>query len=81
MLRGGVTGLGDSRVENLARLRAGGLTTRTTLIRSPMLSQAALVVRDADISLNTEAAVIDSLAAAAQSQGTKHAVVVMVGAR
>ena len=78
MLRAGVTGLGDSRVENLARLRAGGLTTRTTLIRSPMLSQAALVVRNADISLNTEAAVIDSLAAASQSQGTKHAVVVMV---
>ena len=79
MLKGGATGLGDSRVENLARLRAGGVTTTTTtLIRSPMVSQAALVVRDADISLNTEAAVIDSLAAAALSQGTTHGVVVMV---
>jgi predicted amino acid racemase len=78
MLRGGVTGLGDSRVENLARLRDGGLTTRNTLIRSPMLSQAALVVRNADLSLNTEAAVIDGLADAALSQGTTHAVVVMV---
>ena len=77
MLRGGASGLGDSRVENLARLRAG-VTTTTTLIRSPMMSQAALVVRDADVSLNTEAAVIDSLAAAALSQGTTHAVVVMV---
>jgi ornithine racemase len=36
------------------------------------------VVRDADISLNTEAAVIDALAAAALSQGTTHSVVVMV---
>jgi len=78
MLSGGATGLGDSRVQNLARLRAGGVTTTTTLIRSPMVSQAALVVRDADISLNTEAAVIDSLAAAALRQGTTHAVVVMV---
>ncbi len=77
MLRGGASGLGDSRVENLTRLRAG-ITTTTTLIRSPMVSQAALVVRDADVSLNTEAAVIDSLAAAALSQGTTHAVVVMV---
>jgi predicted amino acid racemase len=78
MLSGGATGLGDSRVENLARLRARGVTTSTTLIRSPMMSQAALVVRDADVSLNTEAAVIDSLAAAALNQGTTHAVVVMV---
>lgn len=77
MLRGGASGLGDSRVENLARLQAG-VTTTTTLIRSPMVSQAALVVRDADVSLNTEAAVIDSLASAALSQGTTHAVVVMV---
>ena len=77
MLRGGASGLGDSRVENLARLRAGVATT-TMLIRSPMMSQAAMVVRAADVSLNTEAAVIDSLAAAALSQGTTHAVVVMV---
>ena len=78
MLRGGATGLGDSRIENLARLRAGGVPTTTTLIRSPMVSQAALVVRDADVSLNTEAAVIDSLAVAALSLGTTHSVVVMV---
>ncbi len=78
MLSGGATGLGDSRVENLARLRAEGVTSTTTLIRSPMVSQAALVVRDADVSLNTEATVIDSLAAAALNQGTTHAVVVMV---
>lgn len=78
MLRGGATGLGDSRVENLARLRADGVAAPTTLIRSPMVSQAALVVRDADVSLNTEAAVIDSLAAAALSRGTTHSVVVMV---
>ena len=78
MLSGGATGLGDSRVENLARLRAEGVPTTTTLIRSPMVSQASLVVRNADVSLNTEAAVIDSLAAAALSLGTIHAVVVMV---
>ena len=78
MLSGGAIGLGDSRVENLARLREEGVTTTTTLIRSPMVSQAALVVRDADISLNTEATVIDSLAAAALSRGTIHGVVVMV---
>ncbi|MGI9086042.1 MAG: alanine/ornithine racemase family PLP-dependent enzyme [Aeromicrobium sp.] len=78
MLRGGVTRLGDSRIDNLARLHAGGLTTPTTLIRSPMVSQAELVVRDADLSLNTEAVVVEALAAAATSQGITHSVVVMV---
>jgi predicted amino acid racemase len=78
MLRGGAGGVGDSRIENLARLSAGGIDTTTTLIRSPMVSQAALVVRHADISLNTEAVVIDSLAAAAVSHDSTHGVVVMV---
>lgn len=78
MLRGGVTALGDSRVENLARLRAAGTTARLTLIRSPMLSQAAAVVRHADASLNTEPLVLDALSAAARDQGVTHDVVLMV---
>jgi predicted amino acid racemase len=78
MLRGGVTGLGDSRVENLARLRAAGIDTPLTLIRSPMLSQTGLVVASADISLNTEPVVIDALSAAAVDQHTTHEVVLMV---
>jgi predicted amino acid racemase len=78
MLAGGATGLGDSRVENLARLRASGIDSPVTLIRSPMLSQAALVVRHADTSLNTEPAVLDALAEAARSQRTVHNVVIMV---
>jgi len=78
MLRGGVRGLGDSRVENLARLRAAGLATPFTLIRSPMLSQVELVVRNAEVSLNTEAAVLNALSGAALGQHTTHAVVLMV---
>ena len=78
MLRGGARGLGDSRVENLARVRASGLTTRTTLIRSPMASQVRRVVQNADVSLNTEAKVISGLAAAATELETTHLVVVMV---
>jgi predicted amino acid racemase len=78
MLRGGVTGLGESRVENLARLRTGGVTTPMTLVRSPMLSQVDLVVRDADLSLNTEPAVLAALGAAAVNRGRTHDVVVMV---
>lgn len=78
MLRGGVGGLGDSRVQNLTRLRSAGLTAPLTLLRSPMVSQAALVVRHTDLSLNTEGVVLDSLSVAAASQSTRHSVVLMV---
>ncbi|MGH3459288.1 alanine/ornithine racemase family PLP-dependent enzyme [Aeromicrobium sp.] len=78
MLRGGVTGLGDSRVENVVRLRAAGVTGPITLIRSPMPSEVARVVRNADISLNTEAVVLEALSTAATRQSTTHAVILMV---
>lgn len=78
LLAGGVSGLGDSRVENLARLRDAGLAAPLTLIRSPMRSQADAVVRTADVSLNTEATVLDALAAAAVGAGRTHLVVLMV---
>ena len=78
MLRGGASGIGDSRAENLARLRAAGVLAPFTLIRSPMLSQVDDVVRAADFSLNTEADVLDALSDAAVRQRTIHAVVLMV---
>ena len=78
MVRGGVSGLGDSRVENLAALSAAGLTSPLTLVRSPMLSQAGQVVRVAGTSLNTEPRVLDGLSAAAEASGHRHAVVLMV---
>ncbi len=78
MLRGGASGIGDSRADNLARLRAGGVLAPLTLIRSPMLSQVDEVVRAADFSLNTEAVVLDALSAAAVRQRAIHAVVLMV---
>jgi predicted amino acid racemase len=81
MLAGGASGLGDSRVENLARLRpADGVPPDVplTLIRSPMLSQADDVVRIATTSLFTEARTLDALSDAAGRRGTRHDVVLMV---
>lgn len=78
MLRGGVTGLGDSRTENLSSLRAAGVGAPFTLIRSPMLSQVTRAVRDADVSLNTEPALLAALSTAALAQQTTHGVVLMV---
>ncbi|QXC62193.1 alanine/ornithine racemase family PLP-dependent enzyme [Aquihabitans sp. G128] len=78
MLRGGAHGLGDSRIENLARVRSAGIAAPLTLIRSPMASQAEAVVREADVSLNTEAAVLAALSSAAQRHRVSHGIVLMV---
>lgn len=78
MLRGGARGLGDSRVANLARLTGLEGSASRTLIRSPMLSQVAAVVREATCSLNTEVVVLEALDAEATRAGVFHDVVLMV---
>ncbi len=78
LLRAGVAGLGDSRVENVEDLRAAGVTAPITLIRSPMLSQVERVVAQADVSANTEVAVLRRLSVAATAQRRLHGVLLMV---
>jgi predicted amino acid racemase len=78
MLRGGASGLGDSRVSNLARLSDLAGSTSRTLIRSPMLSEVRDVLHTATCSLNTEAAVLERLNEAALQQQRIHDVVLMV---
>jgi len=74
----GVSGLGDSRIENIEAMRHSHLSARLSLIRSPMLSQAKRVVASADISFNTELEVIRRLSFEAVKLGRTHAVVLMV---
>ena len=74
----GVGMLGDSRVENLERLRAADLPARLALIRSPMAHQLDRIVRCADVSFNSELEIVAGLSAVAGARGTTHAVVLMV---
>lgn len=78
LLSAGVTGLGESRIENVEQLRSAGITASITLIRAPMLSQADRVVAHVDTSLNTEPAVLAALSEAAVAKGRTHGVVLMV---
>ncbi|MCZ4303214.1 alanine/ornithine racemase family PLP-dependent enzyme [Zoogloeaceae bacterium G21618-S1] len=78
MLDGGVSGLGDSRIENIEAMRAAYVRGPMTLIRTPMLSQVKRVVAGANVSFNTEIDVIDALSSAAGKAGVIHGVVLMV---
>jgi ornithine racemase len=78
LLAAGVSGLGDSRIENIDRMRRAGIAAHITLIRSPMLSQTDQVVEMADASHNSELDVIEALSRSAVKLGRRHAVVLMV---
>ncbi len=78
LLRAGVSMLGDSRIENLERMRGAGIEGPMLLLRSPMMSQVESVVEYADVSLNSELAVIRKLSSAAMSMGKSHGVILMV---
>ena len=78
LLRAGVSGLGDSRIENIEAMRLAGVSAPMTLIRSPMLSQAARVVANAHVSFNTELDVVSKLSSAARNARRTHGIVLMV---
>jgi predicted amino acid racemase len=78
MLRGGVVSLADSRLENIERLRGGGIDARCLLLRLPPLSGAAQVVESAGWSVNSELAVLQALSRAAVQHRCVHEVMLMV---
>ncbi len=78
MLRGGVADIGDSRLQNIRRMHAAGVSGPFTLIRLPALSAVDQVVASADTSLNTEPAVLQALSRAALGQERVHEVMIMV---
>ena len=70
--------LGDSRIENIERMRDSASTAPMLLLRSPMLSQIRRVVRSATMSANTEQDVLTALSTAAREAGVIHDVMLMV---
>ena len=78
MLRGGVTGIGESRFENIRRLRASGIDCPMMLLRSPPLSRIEEVVASVDVSLNSELAVLRELSRVAERMSRIHDVILMV---
>jgi predicted amino acid racemase len=77
MIQGGARFIADSRIENIEKMKAAGVSTQFVLLRTP-LSQAESVVRSADISLNTELDTLKKLSYYAKACNKKHQVIVMV---
>ncbi|UQZ90307.1 alanine racemase [Deltaproteobacteria bacterium Smac51] len=78
MIRGGLDWLGDSRIQNIARLKEAGIETPICLLRLPMISEAREVAALADMSLVSEVETAKALSEAAASQGRTHKITLMV---
>ncbi|MDP3058648.1 MAG: alanine/ornithine racemase family PLP-dependent enzyme [bacterium] len=78
MLRAGVKGIADSRIENLRELRNSGIAAPLMMLRLPAISEAEEVVRQADISLNSEYATCVALSKFAVALRRVHKVILMI---
>ena len=78
MLRGGVSSIGESRMENIRRLKAEGVETSYMLLRIPPLSEVDEVAKSVDVSLNSELSVLSGLSEAAGRRGRVHDVIIMI---
>ena len=78
LLRAGVASLGDSRIENIERLRADGIDAPIVLIRSALASEVDRVVVAADTSCATEVEIVEMLSASAVRADRVHGIMLMV---
>ena len=75
--RGGCKFIASSRVEQLEPLKDAGIQLPLMMIRIPMLSETADIVRVCDISLNSSVEVLKELNKQARIQDKKHKVILM----
>ena len=77
MIQGGVKFIADSRIENIQKMKSAGISIQFVLLRTP-LSQAESIVKNADISLNTEIETLKKLSYHAKGQNKIHQIIIMV---
>ena len=78
MVRGGVSEIGESRLENIHRLAASGVSCSLILLRIPPLSEVDEIVASVDIRLNSELSVIEELSRTAEKRGIVHRIILMI---
>lgn len=77
LMKTGCLNLGASRIEHLKAIKEFDVSIPTELVRIPMLSEAADVIRYADTSLVSECATIRRLSECAAAAGKVHKVIIM----
>lgn len=77
MIRGGIKFIADSRLENIQRMKDAGISAQFVLLRTA-LSQAEMVIKTVDISLNTEFETIQALSCYARAHHKIHKIILMV---
>ncbi len=78
MLAGGAEAIGESRLENIVRMRAAGIEAPFWLLRATPPALAPETVRLADVSLASEVDSVEALEQAAAAEGVRHGVLAMV---
>ncbi len=78
LVNSGVDMLSDSRLENLKSIREMGVNLPLMLLRIPAQDRISEVIQWSDISLNSSAATVRLLSAAAKEQKAIHKVILMV---
>jgi ornithine racemase len=77
MIQGGVKFIADSRLENIQKMKSAGIVTQFVLLRTA-LSQAESIIRNVDISLNTELETVKELSHYANLHNNIHQIIIMV---
>jgi predicted amino acid racemase len=78
MIHGGVSWIGESRLDNIERLRKNNINVPFLLMRSPHKSDVKRVISLADISLNTEYEIIEDLSEASIKNNIVHKIIIMI---
>jgi predicted amino acid racemase len=78
MYGSGCKWIASSRMDQLERLRREAPDIPLLLVRVPMISEAAALVRTADMSLNSDIEVLRAIDAAAAAAGVVHEVILMI---
>ena len=78
LVKSGINILADSRIENIRKMRNAGVQAQFLLLRTPSLSQAEIVVKYANMSLNTDITVIKRLSKFAIDCDRPHKVILMI---
>lgn len=78
MIHGGATWIGESRLDNIERLRKNNINVPFLLMRSPHKSDIERVISLADISLNTEYEIIEALSKASIKNNIVHKIIIMI---